>query len=158
MRPSGARMVKCKYTLLITAPSYESAFARIAQRLEDEVVVEGTLHVTTVQAGSCMDRYGNMQNMQKRTAPPLASLANALVQDSSVGDSQLLQEAVCLATPPDNPSENQRGAGYVMRQVRSAQADIRWVLLQVTSRGSVASSTWQLPVPKCCSDCQSLLA
>lgn len=117
------RRLTCNFA--IDTPPPTSAF-HLPRQLEEEAVVEGLLHVTVLQAGSCWERYGDLEDMS-RTAPAPMSLASALTKSSSTGtNNQLVNEAVCLASPPDNPTEEQRRVATIMRQgLRAADEEVR---------------------------------
>jgi len=94
----------------------------------------GVLHVSAAQAGSCMQRF---EDFDALTAPALPSTADTVLASAQDGTSQnplafgpskdhnpaqtangvserVLNEAFCLATPPDNPAE---GPSSPMRPV-----------------------------------------
>lgn len=105
-------------------PPSDTPAIHIARQFEQEVVVEGLLHITAVQAGSCLERYGDLDSFT-RSAPAPSPLASALTESGS-GSSQLFNEAVCLAMPPDNPAGEQHRVNSIMRQVpRSISSEAR---------------------------------
>eukprot|EP00877_Chromochloris_zofingiensis_P012193 jgi/Chrzof1/7227/Cz02g15140.t1 len=77
-----------------------AAFDTARHSLEEEMVLEGTLHVTSVQAVSCMERFGALDDIQ---APPVEAdvdnVEQALIQSSS---DRVVSEAICLATPMES--------------------------------------------------------
>lgn len=86
----------------------------------------GLLHVTAVQAGNCLERFSDIENL---TAPPLQPLSTALQDTTNSNSSKVVSEAVCLATPPDNPTETENG-GQVVRQLQGQSSN---------GRGSISS-------------------
>eukprot|EP00775_Hariotina_reticulata_P009879 gene9879-10037_t len=76
----------------------------LLKHFQEEIVVEGLLHVTPVQAGSCLwERFGSLdQQLSPFGLEGAPSLRSAL--NDSDGN-QTLTEAICLATPADAPEE-----------------------------------------------------
>lgn len=123
--------------LPVHTPDLSSA---LRQGLQEEVVVEGLLHVTAFQAGSCLERFGDIESL---SAPPLQPLSSALDRAASANSSRVVNEAICLATPPDNPTadtENQRVViRHVARPISSAASTTSGTLSRAaaTLRSSV---------------------
>lgn len=74
----------------------------------------GLLHVTAFQAGSCLERFGDIESL---SAPPLQPLSSALDRATSANSSRVVNEAICLATPPDNPTADTENQRVVIRHV-----------------------------------------
>jgi hypothetical protein len=74
----------------------------------------GLLHVTAFQAGSCLERFGDIDSL---TAPPLQPLSSALDRAASANSNRVVSEAICLATPPDNPTADTENQRVVVRHV-----------------------------------------
>lgn len=106
----------------------------------------GALHVTALQAAMCMERFGAVES----TAPPLAvgptgqlqpvvaraqrpstaavlgALRSELLRSDSLNGelrSQLVSEAVCFATPPDNPGEGRWQSSSAMARRAAENAE-----------------------------------
>lgn len=129
----------------------------------------GVLHVSTAQAHSCMERFEDINSVG---APPihavLANLASASTDNSQVpllfgsnsstdwapGQQVLLsvsstdstlrvfEEAICLATPPDNPTED---IGGPLREPANARAVVRASAGSPNSNSRSISSSTQAP-------------
>jgi len=101
------------------------------KHFQEEIVVEGLLHVTPVQAGSCMwERFGSLDQLSSSGLEGAPSLRSALNESDG---NQTLTEAICLATPVDAPEEQSPGLS-VFRQITNAANDTR----------CESSSGWQL--------------
>jgi hypothetical protein len=70
--------------------------------------------VTAFQAGSCLERYGDIESF---SAPSLQPLSSALNRADSANSSRVVNEAICLATPPDNPTADTENQRVVVRHV-----------------------------------------
>ncbi len=106
----------------------------LQHQLEEELVLEGALHVSAVQAGSCMQRFGSA--LDSFEAPELSANTAGPAQRSLAweADSHVEEEAVCLATPcdPGGEARSARQARVTGPAVRiSATAANRCVLLVV---------------------------
>jgi hypothetical protein len=110
----------------------EALDVQVFKRLQEEIVVEGLLHVTPVQAGSCMwEGFDSLADQLSSSglegAPSLRSALNG-----SDGN-KTLTEAICLATPVDAPEEQSPGL-FMLRHTTTSAANTR----------CESSSGWQL--------------
>jgi hypothetical protein len=89
-------------------------------RLHSCLLLAGVFHVSAAQASACMERFGDLGTvsapspaavsaaapLKPRLQDVLAAEASAWWQQHTAGaSSQEVEEAFCLATPPDNPTE-----------------------------------------------------
>jgi hypothetical protein len=70
--------------------------------------------VTAFQAGSCLERYGDIESF---SAPSLQPLSSALNRADSANSSRVVNEAICLATPPDNPTADTENQRVIIRHI-----------------------------------------
>ncbi|KAF8069682.1 rgt-1 [Scenedesmus sp. PABB004] len=115
--PRLARAARGRPAALRALPVHLPDLPLIERQLEEQVVIEGLFHVTAVQAGSCMERFGGDL---RELAPAAPALAAADARGARQRD-LLVDEAVCLATPSESPSDqpSRRPAGLVEHAARA---------------------------------------
>ena len=82
---------------LLGLVDFSTVFERTAAQLQQEMVLEATLHVTSYQAALCKQQFAGLD---AQFAPDTWSLdGSSSDKDGSSSDDEGL--AICLATPPD---------------------------------------------------------
>eukprot|EP00775_Hariotina_reticulata_P009881 gene9881-10039_t len=111
------------------------------RRFQEEIVVEGLLHVTPVQAGSCLwERFGSLdQQLSPFGLEGAPSLRSALNDNDG---NQTLTEAICLATLVDVPEEQAQGLP-ILRQSGNATDARTATVLQGSAPSAPGLLTYQ---------------
>jgi hypothetical protein len=85
--------------------------------IQEEIIMEGALHVTAVQVGQCHQRFGELEAL---TAPEAewVGVQEQIIKPRMTATDNTEAEAICLATPLEPTEEELRqlsGRGNIGR-------------------------------------------
>lgn len=114
--PCGAGLHRCSRqprSWICSAASGPALLSNLQHAVNEELVIEGALHTTALQAGSCLTRFSELQQLAEGQAPP----------PLAVDVSHAKAAAVCIATPSE-PNEEAENLRLMRAQLRDASNSI----------------------------------